>query len=52
MMIATGIQAQGVMDVHSHIITCTLHMVKHLKLQDPQPLTPETMNMVFKRTTK
>ena len=30
----------------------TLHMVKHLKLQDLQPLTPETMNMVFKRTTK
>ncbi len=27
----------------------TLHMVKHLKLQDLQPLTPETMNMVFKR---
>ena len=27
----------------------TLHMVKHLKLQDLQPLTPETMNKVFKR---
>ena len=27
----------------------TLHMVKHLKLQDLQPLTPETMNMIFKR---
>ena len=27
----------------------TLHMVKHLKLQDLQPLTPETMNSIFKR---
>ena len=27
----------------------TLHMVKHLKLQDLQPLTPETMNTLFKR---
>ena len=27
----------------------TLHMVKSLKLQDLQPLTPETMNMIFKR---
>ncbi len=27
----------------------TLHMVKHLKLQDLQPLTPETMNKIFKR---
>ena len=27
----------------------TLHMVKHLKLQDLQPLTPETMNIIFKR---
>jgi quinol monooxygenase YgiN len=27
----------------------TLHMVKHLKLNDLQPLTPETMNMIFKR---
>ena len=27
----------------------TLHMVKHLKLQDLQPLTPETVNMIFKR---
>jgi hypothetical protein len=24
-------------------------MVKHLKLQDLQPLTPETMNTLFKR---
>ena len=27
----------------------TPHMVKHLKLQDLQPLTPETMNTLFKR---
>ena len=27
----------------------TLHMVKSLKLQDLQPLTPETVNNVFKR---
>ena len=27
----------------------TLHMVKHLKLQDLQPLTPETVKMIFKR---
>ena len=27
----------------------TLHMVKHLKLQDLQPLTPETVNKIFKR---
>ena len=27
----------------------TLHMVKHLKLQDLQPLTPGTMNKIFKR---
>ena len=27
----------------------TLHMVKHLKLQDLQPLTPETMTSLFKR---
>ena len=27
----------------------TLHMVKHLKLQDLQPLTPETMTTIFKR---
>jgi quercetin dioxygenase-like cupin family protein/predicted TIM-barrel fold metal-dependent hydrolase/quinol monooxygenase YgiN len=27
----------------------TLHMVKHLKLNDLQPLTPETMNTLFKR---
>ena len=27
----------------------TLHMVKDLKLQDLQPLTPETMNSIFKR---
>ena len=27
----------------------TLHMVKHLKLQDLQPLTPETVKMMFKR---
>ena len=27
----------------------TLHMVKHLKLQDLQPLTPETVNLIFKR---
>ena len=27
----------------------TLHMVKQLKLQDLQPLTPETVNMIFKR---
>lgn len=27
----------------------TLHMVKHLKLQDLQPLTPETMDILFKR---
>ncbi len=27
----------------------TLRMVKHLKLQDLQPLTPETMNTLFKR---
>ena len=27
----------------------TLHMVKSLKLQDLQPLTPETMNKIFKR---
>ena len=27
----------------------TLHMVKHLKLQDLQPLTLETMNTLFKR---
>jgi quinol monooxygenase YgiN len=27
----------------------TLHMVKHLKLNDLQPLTPETINMIFKR---
>ena len=27
----------------------TLHMVKHLRLQDLQPLTPETMNTIFKR---
>jgi len=27
----------------------TLHMVKHLKLQDLQPLTPETMSSIFKR---
>ena len=27
----------------------TLHMVKHLMLQDLQPLTPETMNSIFKR---
>ena len=27
----------------------TLHMVKHLKLQDLQPLTPETMSVIFKR---
>ena len=27
----------------------TLHMVKHLKLQDLQPLTPETMDLIFKR---
>ena len=27
----------------------TLHMVKHLKLQDLQPLTPETINKIFKR---
>ena len=30
----------------------TLHMVKHLKLNDLQPLTPETVNKIFKRTTK
>ncbi len=28
----------------------TLHMVKHLKLQDLQPLTPETVNRIFKHT--
>ena len=28
----------------------TLHMVKHLKLNDLQPLTPETINSIFKRT--
>ena len=27
----------------------TLHMVKYLKLQDLQPLTPETVNKIFKR---
>ena len=27
----------------------TLHMVKHLKLQDLQPLTPETVNNIFQR---
>ena len=27
----------------------TLHMVKHLKLQDLQPLTPETKETIFKR---
>lgn len=27
----------------------TLHMVKQLKLQDLQPLTPEVMHMIFKR---
>ena len=27
----------------------TLHMVKHLKLNDLQPLTPETMTSLFKR---
>lgn len=27
----------------------TLHMVKHLKLQDLQPMTPETMNAIYKR---
>jgi quinol monooxygenase YgiN len=27
----------------------TLHMVKHLKLNDLQPLTSETMNTLFKR---
>lgn len=27
----------------------TLHMVKHLKLQDLQPLMPETFNAIFKR---
>ncbi len=27
----------------------TLHMVKSLKLQDFQPITPETMNKIFKR---
>ena len=27
----------------------TLHMVKHLKLNDLQPLTPETMTILFKR---
>jgi predicted TIM-barrel fold metal-dependent hydrolase/quinol monooxygenase YgiN len=28
----------------------TLHMVKQLKLNDLQPLTPETVNRIFKRT--
>ena len=30
----------------------TLHMVKHLKLNDLQPLTPDTMDALFKRTGK
>ena len=42
---------------HHHIKTAhfqkykqgTLHMVKHLKLQDLQPLTPETVNNIFQR---
>lgn len=30
----------------------TLHMVKHLKLQDLQPLAPETVSKIFKRENK
>ena len=53
LMMTANSFAQGVIDVHSHLITPykqgTLHMVKDLKLPTMNPLDPETMKLIFKK---